>query len=236
MKRIILTILILFMSLPCLALEGQKRVAYGFMYHKDVNKNAIIYNIFEGSPADGVLFPGDQIIMINGTKIKPLNRTDTQQLLSGDEGTIIKLKIQRNNKLLDINVEKKKVFISDYIELAPKLYFNWTNVQILPNYPNYVFVWIKILNNPNFKKTVFYKENALYARKFWGFNCQSGYMTQLEHIEYYKDNTYFAAPSVSNFQNMNWEKVVPNTVSEAVFNIACYYLYLENNGRRENEK
>lgn len=234
MKRIILTILLLFLALPCFALEGKNIVAYGFMYQKDVNENAIIYNIFKGSPADGALLPGDQIIMINGTKIKPLKRTDIQQLLSGDEGTVIKLKIQRNNKLLDINVEKKKVFISDYIELAPKLYFNWTNVQIMPNYPNYVFVWIKILNNPNFKKTAFYKEDALYARKFWGVNCQSGYITQLEHIEYYKDNTYFAAPSVTNYQNMKWEKVVPNSVSEAVFNVACYSLYLENSSREGN--
>ncbi len=222
---IILTLSLFTFVMPCFALEGNTKFSFGFMFQKWIDCIFVCY-VFPNTPASEHLIAGDEIIEINNKKVDKLTQTECANLLNNEDLVIAKLKIRRKGKILEKELHKQNTFISDYIEVAPKLYFNWKTSQVMPNYPNYYLAWVKMLNAPYFKN-YFYNSNALYAYKFWIFDCKAGYIAQIEHTEYYKDYSYYSYPSVRNFQDLKWEKVVPNSVAQRASYIACRLLEME---------
>lgn len=214
MKKIsfILLTLLLF-SLPVMALEGTKQVAYGFLFKK-IKDVANIFYVMPNSPAHNILLPGDKILKINDKSIAYMNTQETLKLLEGPEGTVIKLELKRDNNILIKELTKKETFISDYITIDNKHYMNWKEIQ-LDNDKN-VYTWVKFLNSDMNNK------NLSFTKSFWGINCNSYFYTELEYIEYYKDGSYYQKPSITKKNMFQWSRIAPNTVGYVVARYACY--------------
>lgn len=82
-------------------------VGIGIVYFMS-SEHPIITQVFEHSPAEqSGLKVGDNIIKINDKNVKGLSAEQNKALVSGKEGTKVKLTILRNSKLLDIKVTRK---------------------------------------------------------------------------------------------------------------------------------
>ena len=70
-----------------------------------VNDAAMIMKVFKYSPAEKAgLQAGDRIIQIDSTPVEGLDTMAIRELVLGEEGTIVTLKIERENKTLDVEV------------------------------------------------------------------------------------------------------------------------------------
>ena len=70
-----------------------------------VNDAAMIMKVFKYSPAEKAgLQAGDCIIQIDSTPVEGLDTMAIRELVLGEEGTIVTLKIERENKTLDVEV------------------------------------------------------------------------------------------------------------------------------------
>lgn len=182
------------------------------MFKKIYDIAHIVY-VQPNSPADKILFVNDKILKINDKSIAALNAAQTLKLLDGPEGTVVKLELQRGSNIIVKELTKRETFISDYIKLDDKHYMNWKEIQT-DNDRN-IYTWVKFLNtNKN-------DSNLLYTKAFWGINCNSYYYTELEHIEYYKNGSYYQKPSITDKRLFKWSRIVPNSIGYAVAVYAC---------------
>jgi carboxyl-terminal processing protease len=77
------------------------------------NKTFTIREILKNSPAEKAgLKPGDKILKIGDIEVKDFEEIGISSLLNGLPDTRVKLKIERQNKTLDIDVTRKKIDVS----------------------------------------------------------------------------------------------------------------------------
>ena len=77
------------------------------------NKTFTIREILKNSPAEKAgLKPGDKILKIGDIEVKDFEEIGISSLLNGLPDTHVKLKIERQNKTLDIDVTRKKIDVS----------------------------------------------------------------------------------------------------------------------------
>lgn len=77
------------------------------------NKTFTIREILKNSPAENAgIKPGDKILKIGEIEVKDFEESGVSSLLNGLPGTNVKLKIERQNKTLDIEVTRKKIDVS----------------------------------------------------------------------------------------------------------------------------
>lgn len=224
MKKILLILIFFFLTIPANALEGQYHNAFGFMYIKYGN-SMFVYNVFKDSPAWNEIYPSDEILSINDKDVSNLTKLECQELLKNKNLNKVKFKIKRDNQIIVKEIAKRKVFISDYVEVTPKFYVNWVEHKMENNYS---YIWLKVLSSPIFKNS-FYDPNAVYAKKLWAFDCKNKNLAQVEHIEYYKDGTYYQAPSIIRLEDYEWSRVIPKTVSDEAYKLACVFFNPEYN-------
>ena len=211
-----LIVFILLFNTAVYALEGEKQVAYGLFFRK-LKDVGYVFHTQTDSPAYNVLLRGDKITKINNQSIANLNTQESMKLLEGPSGTVAKLEILRNNETLIKEITKKEIFVSDYIKIDNKHYMNWKEIQI--DKDNNAYTWIKILN-PDMND-----KELLYSKVFWGANCNSYYMTELEHIDYYKNGKYIQYPSIQNKNEMKWSRTLPHSVGEVFVKTICFMTY-----------
>lgn len=78
-------------------------------------KCPMILNISSGSPAEEVgLKPGDILIKSGKNNLCDLNIKNVRELLSGKEGSVMELEIERDSKTLNYVVSRKKIKIIPY--------------------------------------------------------------------------------------------------------------------------
>lgn len=73
----------------------------------------IIIEVFENSPAmEAGLKKGDQIIEIDGKKVKGVDAKKASELLLGKINTIVQVKIERNEKTMAYSIKRKQIKVS----------------------------------------------------------------------------------------------------------------------------
>ena len=74
------------------------------------NKRLFVYEILKDAPAEkSGLRPGDEIISVNNIAVKDYDEIGGATLLNGLPKTIVKLEINRQNKLLQLEVTREKI-------------------------------------------------------------------------------------------------------------------------------
>lgn len=129
-KFVILLVISLFVSITAFA-DDNYEFGYGIAWNVFNNGRTYIVNIYDNSPADKAgLKVGDEIVQINGTKIKKNNIIDIKTLLIEDKNTfVIKDHIGNKHQYIIIK-DKYKKNIKKNDELFD-LYWN----RIMPNAP-----------------------------------------------------------------------------------------------------
>ena len=81
------------------------------VYIKEEEGNIIIVDTIKNSPAHGAgLKSGDMILSVDGQDIKDLNISEVSQLIKGEAGTKVNIKIKRDNeKSKDYNLTRKRI-------------------------------------------------------------------------------------------------------------------------------
>ncbi len=75
-----------------------------------VDNDIKIISVNEGGGADdAAIFAGDIIIKVDGKSVSGLNLDEVVSMIAGDEGTLVKITVLRNNKEITFNVTRKKV-------------------------------------------------------------------------------------------------------------------------------
>ena len=79
------------------------------------DKRILIIEPYEDYPADkSGLIAGDQLIEIGGTQVKPeFNISDVRNLLRGEQGSEVKIKVKRGEDFLDLKVIRGKIKIDN---------------------------------------------------------------------------------------------------------------------------
>ena len=70
--------------------------------------NLTITEILPGSPAESILEPHDRILRIDSRKLRGKSIDDVNKLLKGDEGTEVTLTVNRDIKIFDVTLKRKK--------------------------------------------------------------------------------------------------------------------------------
>lgn len=74
------------------------------------NKRLFVYEILKDAPAEkGGLRPGDEIISVNNVAVKDYDEIGAASLLNGLPNTLVQLEINRQNKLLNIELTREKI-------------------------------------------------------------------------------------------------------------------------------
>lgn len=80
------------------------------IYQEAHEKGLLVQDLLPNSPAkDAGIEKGDIILKVDGTILKGLQVEECSKYLRGEEGTIVNLEILRNNKLISINVKRRKI-------------------------------------------------------------------------------------------------------------------------------
>ena len=89
-------------------------VGIGVYIIQDTEKNAIkVIAPIEGSPAEEAgIKPGDYIVKVDGEEVTGENITEATNKMKGEEGTKVKIQILRDDKTIDMEVERKNVKIN----------------------------------------------------------------------------------------------------------------------------
>lgn len=89
------------------------------------NKTLTIREVLKNSPAEKAgLKPGDQILKIENLEIKDFDEKGASELLNGLPNTKVKLQIERQNKISEIEVTRKK------IEVNPVPYYTMLTSEV----------------------------------------------------------------------------------------------------------
>ncbi len=128
-----------------------------------VTEGIKVVSLIEGSPAEEMgIKPEDIIISANGTSLAGLTNEEAVNLVMGEEGTVVKLKVKRGVNILNIDIVRKEIqtptvtgsLINDhigYIQLesfgteTPKDFSNVLQDLEVQNVDSYV---VDIRNNP----------------------------------------------------------------------------------------
>lgn len=80
--------------------------------YKDTDEIVILSPI-EGSPAEeaGIL-PGDIILKVNGIEYDGEHLDEASVAIKGEEGTKVKIEIKRNEEIINLEVERRKVIVN----------------------------------------------------------------------------------------------------------------------------
>jgi len=82
----------------------------------------LVTDVIEGKPADKAgVKSGDKIVDVNGEKLKGLSSDEVIAKLKGPQGSVVKIKIIRNNKLLDKDFEIKRDIIKTEVATCYQL-------------------------------------------------------------------------------------------------------------------
>ena len=89
-------------------------VGIGVYIIQDTENNAIkVIAPIEGSPAEEAgIKPGDYIVKVDGEEVTGENITEATNKMKGEEGTKVKIQILRDDKTIDMEVERKNVKIN----------------------------------------------------------------------------------------------------------------------------
>lgn len=69
-----------------------------------------VVSLIDGAPAEGAgILPEDIIISADGTSLAGFTSEEAVNLIMGEEGTIVKLKVKRGNDILDIDIIRKEI-------------------------------------------------------------------------------------------------------------------------------
>lgn len=80
---------------------------------KFINKSILIENVVKNSPAQKAnLKPGDKILKIDQTFVKDFEAEGASALLNGLPNTKVNLQIERQNKVFDVTLTRKKIIIN----------------------------------------------------------------------------------------------------------------------------
>ncbi|HBS47782.1 TPA: hypothetical protein DEO28_01865 [Candidatus Dependentiae bacterium] len=95
---------------------------------KDISDDWIIVtDVIEGKPADKAgIKPGDKIVEVDGEKLKGLSSDEVIAKLKGPQGSSVKVKVIRNNKLMEKDFEIKRNIIKN--EVATCYHFKNSNI------------------------------------------------------------------------------------------------------------
>ena len=106
-----------------------------------VNDSALILRVFKSSPAENAgLKAGDIITEIDGTDVKGLDSEQIKELVLGEEGTVVKLKIDRGGEYMDVDVIRGKVdntvyaYLEDDVIIMELESFGETTVEEVARY------------------------------------------------------------------------------------------------------
>ncbi len=85
-------------------------VGIGVYMTQDVNGNVVIIEPIEESPAEAVgLKAGDIIVEVNGESVVGLDTAKVSSKIKGEEGTLVNLKVARDNQYVTLDVERKAI-------------------------------------------------------------------------------------------------------------------------------
>lgn len=80
--------------------------------YKDTDEIVILSPI-EGSPAEEVgILPGDIILKVNGIEYDGEHLDEASAAIKGEEGTKVKIEIKRNEEIINLEVERRKVIVN----------------------------------------------------------------------------------------------------------------------------
>lgn len=85
-------------------------VGIGIYMAQDADKNVIVLETMEESPAQQVgLEAGDIIVEVNNENVLGQDTSAISSKIKGPEGTVVSIKVARNNEYLTMNVERKAI-------------------------------------------------------------------------------------------------------------------------------
>ena len=90
--------------------DPYKFVTIGIQFAKDVSGVFTVVSVWKKSPAAQTgIFPGDRIVSINGENAAEMSLEQFSARIHGKEGTRLKVKIKRENQLLEVTVKTQKL-------------------------------------------------------------------------------------------------------------------------------
>lgn len=91
-------------------------VGIGIYMHADANGNVVVVSTIEDSPAEEAgLQPNDIIVSVDDEDCTGLGADIVSNRIKGKEGTKVKIEISRDGKIIEKEIERRKVVIKDYV-------------------------------------------------------------------------------------------------------------------------
>lgn len=85
-------------------------VGIGIYMSMDVNNNVVIVSPIKGTPAEEVgLESGDIIVEVNDESVIGKDSSEVSNLVKGEEGTKVKIKVLRKEEYLEFDIERKAI-------------------------------------------------------------------------------------------------------------------------------
>ena len=107
--------------------------------YKDTDEIVILSPI-EGSPAEeaGIL-PGDIILKVNGIEYDGEHLDEASAAIKGEEGTKVKIEIKRNEEIINLEVERRKVIVNPVKSVLMKIQAKFLKKN-MKNYKNKILI------------------------------------------------------------------------------------------------
>ena len=214
MKKIIcLCIICAFVSVAsAFALEGNTKKTFGFEF-MFFNDNPLVVGHSPDSSAYELLNKTTKIYNINGKYMLPYSKmTLSKKLYSAMDGDNLTLNVTIDGKKQDITVEKKELFISDYIQVSDNIFVYRkikTNNEI-------AYVWAKELKYKDFLSNT---PKAAYSKTEKKVDCYNKKIGDLKQVYYNSKDEYLSEKTFSEYGAMS--SIVPNTIGENIYHLAC---------------
>ena len=124
LSKVVLCVFVNLFLLPlCMANDS---VGIGVRLQEPMRNNPEVFKVFQGGGAsDAGVLPKDLIVEIDGVSTSGLNYGQVVEKLKGQEGTVVAIKIRRNDAPMDIKITRKKFDLpckDDYSMVNSKLH------------------------------------------------------------------------------------------------------------------
>ena len=203
MKNILLIFAICLISLPVQARITKR-------YGVDVNllkfgDKVTVFIVNNNSSAYDLLKTNDEIISINGVKVKNKELYEIKNMLSGNEGSIVKICVLRNKKdKLTFSLTRKEYNENGYLELFPgKVYLH---KETLRKDNDNVYFWTKLMVSDDQKKLI--NEDLSYFSELSRLDCKNNKIYREDLLMYDNYNRLLSPPpkdEIYSVQNISPE-------------------------------